>query len=384
MATTSGRRWPIGDQFVAEDLRPGPGGRARHSAGTGRAGHLVQAVVLVLDSRAVSEALLRDHVHQDGAAVLLGPAQGLLDHGLVVAVDGAEVLQPQVLEQHLGLQDVLEALLDAVQRPVHRRPDHRSAGQRGLDVVEHVLVPLADADRRQVLGQAADRRLVGPAIVVDHDDQPGVLGHGDVVQRLPGHPAGQRTVPDDRDDRTVGLAAQLVRFGQPIGVGQARRRVRVLDDVVIGLGPARVPGHAAPLPQGPELRLAPGQELVHVGLVTGVEDDAVLRRAEDPVQRDRQLDDTKVRAEMAAGADDGLDEGVAYLTRQDGQLLLAEALQVFRASDGLQQGHVGALLVFRGFRGLVWDGASGGPDGTAIPRVYLRHSPGHTRHPRKD
>ena len=212
-------------QLVAEDLGPGGRDRAGHRAGPGGAGHLMQAVVLVLHGRAVAEALLRDHVHQDRAAVVLRAAQRLLDHDLVVAVDRAQVLQAEVLEQHLRLQDVLQALLDAVQRPVDRRPDDGRPGQGRLDVVEDVLVPLADADRGQIVGQAADRRLVGPAVVVDHDDQAGVFGHGDVVQRLPGHPAGQRAVADDRDDRAVLLAAQRVRLGQPVGVGQAGRGV---------------------------------------------------------------------------------------------------------------------------------------------------------------
>jgi len=42
-----------------------------------------------------------------------------------LAVDRAQVLQPEVLEQHLRLEDVLEALLDPVQRLEQRRPDQR-------------------------------------------------------------------------------------------------------------------------------------------------------------------------------------------------------------------------------------------------------------------
>ena len=103
----------------------------------------------------------------------------------------------------------------------------------------------------------------------------------------------------------------------------------LLHDVVLGLGPVRVTGHAAALAERAELGLAAGQQLVHVSLMPGIEDDPVPGRAEHPVQRDRELDNAKVRPEMTAGADNGLDEGVADLTRQDGQLFLAEALQVF-------------------------------------------------------
>ena len=259
-------------------------------------------------------------------------------------VDRPDVLQAQVLEHHLRLQDVLDALLDAVQRPVQWRADQRGPGQRGLDVVEHVLVPRVDPDRGQVLGQAADRRLIRPAVVVHDHDQPRVLGGGDVVQRLPGHPAGQCPVTDDGDHGPVRLAAQLVRLGQPVGVGQAGRGVRVLHQVVLGLGLARVTGQPAALPQRAELRDPSGQQLVHVGLVPGIEDDAVLRRVEDPVDRDRELHHAEVRAEVAAGPGGRLDQQIADLPGQAGELILAESLQVLGAVDALQQGH-GVLLM---------------------------------------
>ena len=287
--------------LVAEHLGPGALRRGAGLRGRGRGGHLVQAVFLVLLGERVAEALAGDDVHDHRAAEVAGPAQHVLDQLLVVPVDRAEVLDAQVLEEHLGLQHVLEALLDPVQRLVQRRADQRGVRQRGLDVVQHLLVPLGDPDRGQVGGQAADRGLVGAAVVVDDDDQPGVLGHRDVVQRLPGHPAGERAVADHRHHGAAGLAAQPVRLGQPVGVGQAGGGVRVLHDVVLGLGLGRVPGQAAALPQRAELGIPPGEQLVHVGLVAGVEDDPVRRRVEHPVQRDGEFHDTEVGPEVAAG-----------------------------------------------------------------------------------
>ena len=110
-----------------------------------------------------------------------------------------------------------------------------------------------------------------------------VLGDGDVVERLPGHAAGQRAVADDGDDVPV-LAADRVGLGQPVGVGQRGRGVGVLDDVVLGLRLARVAADAALLAQLVEAGQPAGEELVDVGLVAGVEDDPVARRVEDAVQ----------------------------------------------------------------------------------------------------
>ena len=252
----SGRRPPIVDHLVGEHVGPGPRGRGR--LGRGRRGRrggrdLVQAVLFVLLGQGVAEPLAGDHVHQHRPAVLGRLAQRVLHHRLVVAVDRADVLDAEVLEQHLRLEEVLEALLGPVQRAEQRVADDRGGRHRGLDQVEDLLVALVDADRRQVAGEPADRRLVGAAVVVDNDDQPRVAGDGDVVQRLPGHPAGQRAVADHRDHGPVVLAPQPVRLGHPVGVGQRRGGVRVLHQVVLGLGPARVAGQAAGLPQRVEL-----------------------------------------------------------------------------------------------------------------------------------
>ena len=85
----------------------------------------------------------------------------------------------------------------------------------------------------------------------------------------------------------------------PSAQDSERGRVRAFDDVVLGLGAVRVARQAALLAQRAEV-LAAGEQLVHVGLVAGVEDDAVAGRIEDPVHRNRQFDDAEVRAEVSS------------------------------------------------------------------------------------
>src|SRR3984885_3328856 len=99
---------------------------------------------------------------------------------------------------------------------------------------------------------------------------------------------------------------------------------------MFGLGPARVPGDAAGLPQRAEPRTPPGEQLVHVRLVADVEYDPVDRRAERPVQRDGQLDHAEVRAQVAAGPRYRLDQDIPDFSRQKGQLVRMERLDVSR------------------------------------------------------
>ena len=110
----------------------------------------------------------------------------------------------------------------------------------------------------------------------------------------------------------------------------------VLDDVVLGLRLAGVAADAALLAELLEAGHPAGEQLVHVGLVAGVEHDAVARRVEDPVHGDGELDHAEVGPEVAAGPRAGPDEEVADLGGQLVELGCAQTPQVARGRDLLQ------------------------------------------------
>src|SRR5690606_25422017 len=84
----------------------------------------------------------------------------------------------------------------------------------------------------------------------------------------------------------------------------------------------------------------------------GIEQQPVLRRVEDTMQRQRELHDAEVWPEVPTGAGHLRHQEVPDLGREDLELLVAQAAQVLRARDGFQQGafrltrpfHVGPLL----------------------------------------
>ncbi len=277
------------DDLLPEDRGPGrPAG-----GGEGRAGERVhhadgvEVVLLVGEGGFVAAALLGDAVDEDGAVEAFGAAQRGLHGPDVVAVDRADVLQAQVLEEALGGEGVLEALLRAVQRLVDGRADHGGALEDVLAPGQDAFVAVGGAQGGEVVGEAADGGGVGAFVVVDDDDERTVLGGGDVVQRLPGHAAGERAVTDHRDDVSL-LPAHPAGLGEPVGPAECGGGVAVLDDVVLGLLAGGVAGEAALAAQLGEV-LTAGQQLVHIALVAGVPQDAVHRRLEDPVQGDGQL-----------------------------------------------------------------------------------------------
>ena len=99
--------------------------------------------------------------------------------------------------------------------------------------------------------------------------------------------------------------------------------MRALDDVVLGLRTLRVTGEAASLAQHAEV-LAPGEQLVHVRLVAGVEHDGVAGRVEHPVDGDGRLDDTEVGTQVTAGLRYVRDEERPDLRCELDELLLGE------------------------------------------------------------
>ncbi len=63
------------------------------------------------------------------------------------------------------------------------------------------------------------------------------------------------------------------------------------ERVVFALGALGEARQAAALAERPDAVAPPGQDLVRIGLVSDVPDQAVVRRVEHVVQGDRELDD---------------------------------------------------------------------------------------------
>ena len=292
-------------------------------------------VDIVLNCRGVTVALVGHDVDDHRASVGGGVAEGALQGGHVVPVDGAAVLEPEGLEQRGGGDQLLERLLDPLGGLVGGVADQGEMAQGAAGGVLRRLVGGGEAELAQIGGEAADGRSVGTSVVVQDDDQLG-LEVADVVERLVGHPAGQRAVTDHAD-HLAGLPGQLAGGGQRHRVTEARRGVGVLDDVVLGLGPVGIAGEAASLAKPVEAREPPGQHLVDVGLVPGVEDQGIARRVEGAMEGDGQLHHAEVGPQVAPGSGDGGHQELPDLGAEPVQVLEAEAAQVVGTGDLVKQ-----------------------------------------------
>ena len=100
------------------------------------------------------------------------------------------------------------------------------------------------------------------------------------------------------------------------------------------LGEAR---QAFGLAQRADAVAAAAENLVRIGLVADVPDDPVGGRVEHVMQRDRQLDDAKARAQMPARHRNRVDRLRAQLCRQLHEFVLGQFAQVFRRTDRVEK-----------------------------------------------
>ena len=309
------RRWRRADRLQLADRMPGDG------VGLGRGEAL---------------ALLRHHMEELRAVEVAHVAQGGDQGRQVVAVDGADVVPAQFLEQGAGHQHALGVFLGAA-------GDFPGAWQAREDLLAafaHARIGAAGEDLGQVVGQAADVARDRHVVVVEHHQHVGADFRG-VVERLEGHAGGQRTVTDHRDG--LALFAFQTR-GDRHAQGGADRGAGMTDaeGVVLALDPARKGGQAVLLAQGAHALAAAGEDLVRIGLVAHVPDQPVVRCVVDVVQGDGQFDHAEAGAEVPAGAADAVQQLLAQFVGKLFEFRLAQSAQLLGGRRSVKNGRRGA------------------------------------------
>ncbi len=215
---------------------------------------------------------------------------------------------------------------------VHRRRH----GQHLADAFLGMRIELAAHQPRQIAVERADRGRDRHVVVVQDHDQRQVLFDTGVVHRLEGHAGSHRAVADNGNGVT--LLALDHRAPRHASSGRDRRaRMRRAEGVVGALFTTRKAADAAELTQAGHRLAAPGQDLVRVALMADIPDQAVFRRVEHVMQRDRQLHGAQVGRQMAAGLRHRFKNISAQLVSERRQLLARQTAQVPRIVDGRKQ-----------------------------------------------
>ena len=136
---------------------------------------------------------------------VLGARQRLLELLEVVAVDGADVVEPELVPDQVGEEEAFDRALQLA-RELPRLVALGQPLEEAVARVDELLVGRVELEAVAPVGEPADVLGDRPAVVVQDDDQALGLDVDDVVQRLVRRARGQRAVADDDDDvGVVGL-----------------------------------------------------------------------------------------------------------------------------------------------------------------------------------
>src|SRR5271166_1032575 len=119
--------------------------------------------------------------------------------------------------------------------------------------------------------------------------------------------------------------------------------MRGAERVIVAFAALGEAGEPAALAQGADARAPAGEDLVRIGLVADVPDQAVGWRVEHVVQGNRELDDAEAGAQMPARRGDGVDGLGAQLVGELAQLGALERPQVRRRFHAVEERCGGGL-----------------------------------------
>ena len=112
--------------------------------------------------------------------------------------------------------------------------------------------------------------------------------------------------------------------------------MRGAEGVVGTLLAARKTRDAALLAQTRHAGAPAGQDLMAVGLVADIPDNAVVRRVECVMQRDGQLHRAEIRGKMPTRGGHRFDDEFAQFGREQLQVLAREPAQIGRIGNGIE------------------------------------------------
>jgi len=121
-----------------------------------------------------------------------------------------------------------------------------------------------------------------------------------------------------------------------MGVGQDCRGVGVLDPVVGRLVPGGIARQEAGLAESAEVGGSACQQLVDVGLVSGIKEDGVPWAVKDSMEGQREFHGAQIRPEVAAGAVHGVDDALAEFIGERDQFFGVEVAEVRGRLQGIK------------------------------------------------
>ena len=241
----------------------------------------------------------------------------------VVAIDWSDIINTELFEQRSARPEIPREFLGLAGPVINKL---RQVAPELLCCFAHGPVGAAGYEARQISRQGAGWRRNRHIIVVKNDDE-ARMHRASIVHRFIGHAGGHRTIADDGDD--VGpLARQRVGHRHAKPGGNRSGRMRRAERIVFAFGAFGEAGQAATPAQGSDPVAPAGEYLMGIGLVADVPNYPVIRRIENIMQGNRELDHAQSRAEMTARYGDRVDRLSAQFVGDLSEISFVQAPQI--------------------------------------------------------
>ena len=280
----------------------------------------------------VAAALFRDHMHHHRLAQPLRCGKQGDQPRQVVAVHRPQIGKAHIFKQGRGQQKPFQSVFQPPGHPVRRSANGSLLHDFPVPALGLQIMP-AGAQPGQVPGHTAHVPADGHFIVVE-DNHHRLAAHRSVVQPLIGHAAGAGAVPD-QGDHIIVLMQKRSRPRHTQGDGNRAGSMSRHEGVRIALRRLGKTGQAAVLPQMRKIRLASGQQLMHIRLMPHIKNQAVYLGIKNGFDGHAQLHHAQVSGQMSAGSGDVGDQKVPDFPTKLGSLPVIQRSKVVMAVDFL-------------------------------------------------
>ena len=247
-----------------------------------------------------------------------------------MTVNRAKISQSHIFENGRRQNKALDPVFDLAAKGIQS-----SATRDFLENIAVILLQaqiiISAAQARQMLCHATNIAVDGHLIVVENNDHRFFADSG-IIQTFIGHTTGSGAVTNQRDHMIV-LLLQCSCTGHTQCDRNGTGGMSGNESIGITFIRFRKSGDTPKLPKMPKIRLATGQQLMNIRLMTNVENQAVFHCIENGLDCNGKLNCAQIRGKMTACLGHIGNEIASNFVAQISPLLIIQAGKILMTVD---------------------------------------------------
>ena len=156
----------------------------------------MKSLQIVFLGRRIAATLLREDVQHHWAVPFLRSSHCLFEGSDVMTINWAGIPNAEGLEEGAWCDGLTDGGRQSRDRGVGKVTNSRNVLQEIPQAVSCLQIGVVEPNLGEGTREVGNRRCVAPTIVIEHDENLGARV-AKIIQRLVGHPTGERTVAND-------------------------------------------------------------------------------------------------------------------------------------------------------------------------------------------